>query len=471
MAKAKDDELAARREQVLLDQAVRADRNDEDDDVEEPEEESWDTKERKAEYLSFKRKMDEYKGAQEGMTSESESFKKQGNAYFTFGCYSQATIMYSEALELQPHNHVLFCNRSMAYLKQDMPEMALADAETSLEIEFSVDNIKAYWRQAQALLDLDRFEESEAAADAGIALQPHNPQINKVRRKAREASVVKRLLAGHWAGKLDNGIEQTLSFSADGEMTMSVFGHSLTSTYELSVEGNPRSMVVRMKQEVIPGQRPAPPMVYIFQFQSDDKELWLCHNVDGQDAVSGAALPTKFEGSGLVKHRRVEAAAPVTEIVSDEPMDVRCVRYMQEMNKILPLHPPQLPEKPSDTQIQEEVEMCGKVSQLRRLHGLEVHQRAVELAKAPADAPNEELKGLATDLRKRFIARRLLTEAPKVKLLTEPPKPPAPVAPAAVAQPPAATKDCTPSDRGNQEVATNALGRMVGAICGCGRSA
>merc|ERR1719498_647279 len=196
--------------------------------------------------------MDEFKGAQEGMVSQAECMKSQGNAYFTFGCYSQATIMYSDAIELQPHNHVLYCNRAMAYLKQDMADLALEDAERSLEIESSIDNIKAYWRKSQALLDMDRYEEAEAAAGEGLALHGRNPHLNKVRRKAREASVVNRLIAGDWVGKLDNGIEQRLAYSKDGEMKMTVFGHSLSATYELSVEGNPRSMVVRMKHEVGP---------------------------------------------------------------------------------------------------------------------------------------------------------------------------------------------------------------------------
>jgi hypothetical protein len=385
-------------------------KEDDHEQDEEPEEENSYEKERKDDYLDFRRKMDEFKGAQEGMVSESEALKSQGNAYFSFGCYSQATIMYSDAIELQPHSHVLYCNRAMAYLKQEMADLALADAIKSLEIESSVDNIKAYWRKSQALLDLDRYEEAEAAAGEGLALHGRNPHLNKVRRKAREASVTQRLVAGDWVGKLDNGIEQRLTFSREGEMSMTVFGHSLISTFELSVEGNPRSMVVRMKYEAGPGSPPPPPMVYIFDFQDDDKELWLCHPTDGSKD-----LPTKFEGSGLVKHRRVEAAKPKAEEVSDEPLDERCLRYMREMVAVLPLNPPQLPEKPSDEQIRDEVEICGRVSTLKRNYGLEVHRHAVELAKAPSSAANVEMEELAQKLRRRFLARKLLAEDPNAK--------------------------------------------------------
>jgi hypothetical protein len=297
----------------------------------------------------------------------------------------------------------------MAYLKQDMADLALADAERSLEIESSVDNIKAYWRKAQALLDLNRLDEAEAAASDGLELHGRNPHLNKVRRKAREQSVTNKLMAGDWVGKLDNGIEQRLAFSNEGEMTMTVFGHSLTSTYELSVEGNPRSMVVRMKQQLGPGSPPpAPPMVYIFEFHGDDTELWLCHPTDGSKE-----MPTKFAGSGLVKHKRVKAAKPEVEEASTEPLDERCARYMEEMIKVLPLLAPQLPEKPSDEEIKDEVRICGSVSALKRKFGLEVHRRAVDLAKDPSTADSEDMKGLAEQLRKRFISRKLLEEEPK----------------------------------------------------------
>lgn len=410
---------------------------------EEPEAGNEPSPERKEQYLEFKRKMDEFKGDCEGMVSEAESFKKQGNAYFTFGCYAQATIMYSDAIELQPHNSILYCNRAMAYLKQDMADLALADANRSLEIESSVDNIKAYWRKAQALYDLGQFEDSEAAASEGLEIQPRNPQINKVRRKAREAVVVKRLVAGDWVGK-SNGMEQRYGFNNDCEMTMTVWGQKLTAAYELSVEGNPRSMVVRMKSEVhIPGQPPPPPMVYIFEFHGDDEELWLCHPVDGSQD-----LPTKFEGPGFVKYKRVEKALDAEEIASNKTLEEKCTDYMREMNKALPLIPPQLPEKPSEEQIKEEVEMCTRISSMKQRYGLEVHRRAVELAKEPSAASSEEMKSLAEQLQKRFVARKLLGADSKDVKAAPKPATPAVAPPAKEVSPsrPAPTSRTLPSD-------------------------
>jgi hypothetical protein len=387
------------------------------EDEEEQEEDEYE-KQRREDYIGFKRNMDSFKSTMEGMTSDSESMKKQGNAYFSWGCFSQATIMYSDAIELQPHNAVLYCNRSMAYLKQDMPELALADALQSLTIDRSVENIKAYWRKAQALLDMSRYEEAVEASGEGLELHARNPHLNKVRRKAKEAIVLNKLGAGDWVGKMDSGIEQRLGFSKEGEMAMSVFGHTLTSTFELSVEGAPVSMVVRMKQQLGPGSPPpAPPIPYIFEFHDDGNELWLCHPVDGS-----RDLPQVFEGPGLVKYRRVEHAADEASTEQTGTLEERCVRYMKEMNTIIPLMARQLPEKPSDEQIKEEVKMCSRISVLKKKYGMDVHARAVELARAPMIADSEDMRELATELRKRFLARKFITED-KASVVEEKSKP------------------------------------------------
>lgn len=380
-------------------------RSESDDERKERKEKE--VQEEKMEYMNFRREFDQIKMQHEGNHAESDKLKTQGNQFFTLGLYMQASMMYSEALELQPENAILYCNRSMAYLKQDMPGEALADAEKSLEIDSTETNIKAYWRKAQALLDMARFEESEIAADVGIALQASNQHLNRVRRKAREACTLKRLAGDAWVTKLENGVAKKYTFFEDGTMTMEVFGHSISATFDLSVEGNPRSMVVRMKPEGADSGPPMPPMVYIFEFQDNDEELWLCH------PVGSSELPDKFEGPGFDRMRRAPNAPEVVESDS-EPLDERCRRYIREMNEVMPVIPPQLPEKPSNEQVNEELQIMEKIGELKKRFGLEVHQRAVELAKDPTQASSEELIQLALELQQRFVSRKFIPQ-PKPK--------------------------------------------------------
>eukprot|EP00811_Abedinium_folium_P026802 NODE_3988_length_1952_cov_3.370411.p1 GENE.NODE_3988_length_1952_cov_3.370411~~NODE_3988_length_1952_cov_3.370411.p1 ORF type:complete len:296 (+),score=75.20 NODE_3988_length_1952_cov_3.370411:465-1352(+) len=196
-------------------------------------------------------------------------------------------------------------------------------------------------------------------------------------------------------------------------MTMRVFDHEIQATFELSVEGRPRSMVVKMKEdEAMRGAGPPPPPVpYIFDFPNDDgEELWLCHPVH-----DSPGLPTEFAGPGLVKMKRVPAQAVSASAALVEPLDVRCAHYMKAMSEILPALPQQLPELPSHDEIQRELVMTGRLSQLKQHYGVKVHRRAVELAKiahhrreqAGVDA---ELMELACVFRARLVARRLLPD-------------------------------------------------------------
>lgn len=58
----------------------------------------------------------------------------------------------------------------------------------------------------------------------------------------------------------------------------------------------------------------------------------------------------------------------------------QCLR--REFNATLPLIPPQLPERPSEDQVSQEILLMQKVTKLKQRYGHEVHQRAMELAKA-----------------------------------------------------------------------------------------
>jgi len=383
-------------------------------------------RERDREYMTFKRNFDGIKREHDSQIADSEKMKQQANGFFQLGLYQQASLMYSDAIELNPENHVLYCNRSMAYLKLGFADQALQDAEKSLALDSAVSNIKAYWRKAQALLDLERFEESEAASDIGLGMQPANQHLNTVRRKAREQTVLRILADSEWLGKTDEstgGVEKRYKFCKDGTLLMHVFGHPIGATFELSVEGNPRSMYVKMKMEgdLRGTGPPPPPMPYIFEFHDNGNELWLCHPVGTND------LPTEFEGPGFTSFRRTSPAPEPGSAGGDGPLDERCATYIEAMNAVLPLMLVQLPEKPTEDEVAYEVQITEKMGQLKYSYGLQVHQRAVELAKNPSLADSPILQELARGLQTRLVARKIIPP-PAPEQAPLPPEPAKPVA-------------------------------------------
>ncbi|OLP73584.1 hypothetical protein AK812_SmicGene47131, partial [Symbiodinium microadriaticum] len=54
-----------------------------------------------------------------------------------------------------------------------------------------------------------------------------NTHLARVRRKAREAIALRRLCGVDWVGKMENGVEKRYCFSQEGEMAMTVVGHTL----------------------------------------------------------------------------------------------------------------------------------------------------------------------------------------------------------------------------------------------------
>ena len=60
--------------------------------------------------------------------------KTKGNEFMKAEKYDDALEMYSEAIEKDPSNYVLYSNRSAAYSKKEDFESALKDAEKTIEL-------------------------------------------------------------------------------------------------------------------------------------------------------------------------------------------------------------------------------------------------------------------------------------------------------------------------------------------------
>ena len=61
--------------------------------------------------------------------------KTKGNAALKAGNVDEAISFYSDAIELDPENHVLYSNRSAAYANSKKYYQALKDAEKTIELK------------------------------------------------------------------------------------------------------------------------------------------------------------------------------------------------------------------------------------------------------------------------------------------------------------------------------------------------
>lgn len=86
-----------------------------------------------------------------------------------------AVKFYTQAIELDSKNHVLYSNRSAAYAKAGKYDLALQDAEKTVSIK--PDWSKGYSRKGSALAYLGRYDDSIETYTKGLLLDPSNEQL------------------------------------------------------------------------------------------------------------------------------------------------------------------------------------------------------------------------------------------------------------------------------------------------------
>eukprot|EP01133_Synstelium_polycarpum_P018256 gene18256-21847_t len=110
------------------------------------------------------------------LVTSSEAMKENGSKFFSNGQYAKAIDCYTKAINILP-TQALYSNRSISYYKLGKLHESLQDAQTSIKLDATW--IKGYLRQAIALKDLRRFQESKVACKKGLLIAPDNRELSE----------------------------------------------------------------------------------------------------------------------------------------------------------------------------------------------------------------------------------------------------------------------------------------------------
>ncbi|KAG7399713.1 hypothetical protein PHYBOEH_008047 [Phytophthora boehmeriae] len=115
-----------------------------------------------------------------------------GNEYFEEKNYSEAVEAYTAALEVAPHEAVLYGNRATCHLRLKEFDFAREDAEDAMDADGG-SNVKYYRLLSEALMGLKEYREAKEICDQGLELDPKDSALLSRRDKAESIAEKERL--------------------------------------------------------------------------------------------------------------------------------------------------------------------------------------------------------------------------------------------------------------------------------------
>jgi len=110
-------------------------------------------------------------------STSAEEKKELGNKAFAAKEYKEAISYYTEAIQLDPKNHIYYSNRSACYVSLEQWAEAAFDAKECLKL--SPNFLKAYYRLSLAQMEMGELDAAHSTIKLGLNLDPNNAQLMK----------------------------------------------------------------------------------------------------------------------------------------------------------------------------------------------------------------------------------------------------------------------------------------------------
>ncbi|KAF2264071.1 U-box-domain-containing protein [Lojkania enalia] len=161
-----------------------------------------------------------------------EQLKNQGNVHFKNGEYEQAEALYSQAIQKNSKNPLLFTNRANARLKLEKWDGVIDDCLRSIEL--MKDNMKAYFYLAQAQLSV--HHPNEALTSALTAYELCTKTAQQTSNAATLTALVLKCKKAKWDIRERDRIRRRADLLAELEQKLELDYKSTIDGIEESVE-------------------------------------------------------------------------------------------------------------------------------------------------------------------------------------------------------------------------------------------